>query len=184
MYNEAGYTFYKILTGALVKILHAPWRLLFLPFIKRDKRGIEDCVFCTQCAENKDEEYFIIKRFKHCYVALNLYPYNLGHLLVLPKKHTGEFDELDKETRIEMNEVVYHSIKILKEYCAPQGFNIGINTGTAGGGAIPGHLHIHVLPRWVADTNFLPLIAETKVLSVDLPTLYKKMVVLFEKVTL
>lgn len=175
--------FYFWLLGIFMKILHAPWRLLFLPFIKRDKRDQPDCVFCSQFESQKDAENFIIKRFKHCYVALNLYPYNVGHLLILPINHVGEFDELGKDVRTEMNEVVAHSISIIKKDLKPEGFNIGINTGTAGGGAIPGHLHIHVLPRWVADTNFLPLLADTKVLSVDLPTLYKKMVEIFKDVT-
>jgi ATP adenylyltransferase len=153
-----------------MKKLYSPWREKYIT--DGEKRP---CVFCKQLEENDDDKNFIIKRYKNSFVMFNLYPYNGGHLMVLPLAHHGTLDECTKETRAEIMEVVNESINILKRVLKPEGLNIGMNIGKAGGGGIPSHLHFHILPRWSGDTNFLPLLSETKSISVDLVKLYKKL---------
>lgn len=157
--------------------IYAPWRSAY---IKGNTYRCCDakktaCVFCDQLAKNKDEKFFILKRFKHCFIMLNLYPYNSGHLMVLPAEHKGTLEALTPEERADIMEATNICVNVLTKELKPEGFNIGINLGKAGGGGIPSHLHVHVLPRWEGDTNYLPLLANTKQISVDLVGIYKKL---------
>ncbi len=156
--------------------LYAPWRSDYVTGTahkeKKDKLK-NDCVFCAAFTENNDEKNFILKRFKHCIVMLNLYPYNAGHLLILPIDHKGELHELSTEIRNELMETINLSINALTKVLKPQGFNVGLNLGIAGGGGIPSHLHFHILPRWNGDTNYLATLGEVKVVSSDLFKIYK-----------
>jgi len=141
-----------------VKKIYAPWRDSYIKKTvhkSNDERKKDTCVFCDNLAENNDEKHFILKRFTHNFVALNLYPYNGGHLMVLPIAHKGKLDQLTSHERSEHIEVVNTCINILEKALKPQGFNVGLNLGRAGGGGIPTHLHTHVLPRWESDTNFM-----------------------------
>ncbi len=155
--------------------LYAPWRHDYVTGTvhKKDKSKLKnDCIFCQQFSEDNDKKYLIIKRFKHCAVMLNAYPYNSGHLLVLPFEHKGELSDLATEIRNELLEVVNISIEILKKVLKPHGFNVGLNLGSASGGGIPSHLHFHALPRWNGDTNFLTTIGDAKVICSDFYKIY------------
>ena len=161
-----------------MKKIYAPWRDAYVSRSAKkpaEERMNKECAFCVNLRANNDEKYFVLKRFKHCFVMMNLYPYNGGHLMVLPLGHKGELHELSAEERAESIEVINQTIGILQDVMKPQGFNVGLNIGRAGGGGMPTHLHWHVLPRWEADTNFLPLLAETKPVSTDLPELYHQL---------
>lgn len=167
-----------------MKKIYAPWREKYVVRAahKTNKERMEqDCVFCEQIKEDDDETNLILKRFKNTFVMFNLYPYNGGHLMVLPNKHWGTLDECPEEVRAELMESVTKSVEIIKKELTPQGFNIGLNMGEAGGGGIPSHLHIHIVPRWEGDTNFLPVIARAKTISVDLQKLYARLKSAFDE---
>lgn len=152
--------------------MYAPWRHDYVT--RKDKKNPtvkemqNSCVFCHQLEQNNDDKYFIIKRFTHCAVAMNYYPYNAGHLLILPYKHCEFLKDLTAQERIEIMEVANASVLVLEQVMNAKGFNLGINLGAAAQGSIPDHLHMHVLPRWRGDTSFLETLAETTIISSDL----------------
>lgn len=155
--------------------LYAPWRKAYMT-------GHDNtiCVFCLSTETDLDAQRYIIKRFQHCYVMLNLYPYNAGHLLVIPFAHQASLEQLEAITRQEIMEVAAKSVTVLKKMLSAEGINIGLNIGgKAAGGSIPNHLHMHVLPRWIGDTGFLSTLAETKQISLDLTDMYNKLQVGF-----
>jgi ATP adenylyltransferase len=160
-----------------MKHLYAPWRQKYITKMTgkggNKKLTKDECIFCKQLQENDDDKYFIIKRFKYSVIMMNRYPYNAGHLLILPLKHHAELDDLTAKDRAEMMEVLTKSIPILGTALGAEGFNVGINLGIAGGGGIPAHLHIHLLPRWRGDTNFLETLGQTKVISSDIQQVFK-----------
>ncbi|OGB97234.1 hypothetical protein A3F06_02495 [candidate division TM6 bacterium RIFCSPHIGHO2_12_FULL_36_22] len=154
-----------------MKKMYAPWRTPYVKSITKPKDN--DCVFCTTLNNHKaDRENFVLFRGKHCFVILNLYPYNAGHILILPNKHVSDLDDLTSKERTEMMELTNQATKIMKDRLKAKGINIGLNIGEVAGGGIPDHIHMHVLPRWPHDTNFMPLIANTKLISVDLNDVY------------
>ncbi len=158
--------------------LYAPWRESYATRVDAEKKehiGHDACVFCLQLEDGNDEKYFILRRFPNTIVMLNLYPYNGGHLLILPFKHTDSLSQLSPDIRAEIMEVTNQSIIILSEVLEAQGFNVGLNLARAAGAGIPSHVHFHVVPRWVGDTNFLVTLANTKQISVDLYALYTKL---------
>ncbi len=160
-----------------MKRLYAPWRHDYVTNSSKPERqhdaSAEDCVFCQQVMANEDDHYLIIKRYQHCFVMMNSYPYNVGHIMILPYEHKPSLNELSPVIRAEMIEVLSLSEGILKKVLKTEGFNIGINLGVAGGGGIPSHLHIHVLPRWRGDTNFLETLGGIKLLTTDIDTTYQ-----------
>jgi len=166
--------------------LYAPWRGKYITkkAIKNtfDTNIEKPCVFCAKLSENQDEQNFILKRFKHHAVILNLYPYNAGHLMVIPLEHKKRLLELSSEARQEFVELTSQSIAILEEDLGADGINAGLNLGAAAGAGIPSHLHMHVIPRWAGDTNFMPIIAETKPISLDLNLVYQDLKPLFDKI--
>jgi len=167
-----------------MKRLYAPWRSHYAKSIMAGKHAdaaANTCDFCTQLAANNDEKYFILKRFNHSFVCLNLYPYNAGHLLVLPLTHTATLHQLTPEARTEIMEVVSLSTQIAEQVLQCNGINVGINLGKAAGAGIPHHLHVHVLPRFNGDTNFMPILSDTKLISFDLQELYTKLKPAFTK---
>ena len=123
----------------------------------------------------KDESNFVVHRGTHAFIVLNLYPYITGHMLVVPYLHTSEFDSIAKEITDEMMDLTKRSQAVLREVYAPAGFNVGINLGAAAGAGITDHVHIHVLPRWSGDTNFMTTVAESRVIPEDLQTTYTKL---------
>ena len=168
-----------------MKKIYAPWRHDYVS--KTTKTGDRekkknDCVFCHQFDAGDDEKYLIVKRFKNTVITLNYYPYNSGHLLILPIEHKAELHELSKEIRAELMEATNVGIEALRKTMKPNGFNVGINLGMAGGGGLPSHLHIHILPRWEGDTNFLATTGDTKVICSDFGKVYKMLKDELEKI--
>lgn len=158
--------------------LWAPWRVKYITTIVKKKRP---CVFCAILKEKKDKKNFIIKRTGSCFSVLNIYPYNNGHTLILPKRHV---DDLAKLTLLERNELfglLDETKMVLDKVLKPKGYNIGINLGAAAGAGYPGHLHIHLVPRWRGDVNFMPVVAGTKVISQSLITLYQMITDAYKK---
>jgi ATP adenylyltransferase len=123
------------------------------------------CIFCTRFKSTEDQRNLILFRGEHNFVIMNKYPYNNGHLMVVPNRHTCDFENLEDFERLEMTTLIARSISVLKSAIHPDGFNVGLNLGKVAGAGIDDHLHFHVVPRWSADTNFMPIIADTKVIS-------------------
>ena len=175
-----------------MKNLFAPWRSSYAKDVTETKKvstSAEDCVFCQQFKESLDNpesaaKSFILKRFEHTFVMLAKYPYNAGHLLILPIKHVPDLSDLSKDTLSELMQVTAKSSEILSKCLKNDGLNVGINIGKVSGAGIPSHLHVHALPRWEGDTNFMPLLAETKVISFDLGQMYEKLKLEFENISL
>ena len=153
--------------------LWAPWRMKYIEGIDTDDDG--ECIFCSKPEEDNDDANFIVHRGKTCFVVLNIFPYNNGHLLVVPYRHTCELSDLDNETVLEMNSLTATIVETMKETMRPDGFNIGMNLGRSAGAGITDHLHIHIVPRWNGDTNFMPVIGGTKVISESLEDNYRKL---------
>lgn len=172
-----------------MKKLYAPWRHDYVNKAKdkakpKTESHINDCVFCHKFSERDDAKHLILKRFERCAIVMNYYPYNAGHLMVLPLAHQPSLEHLDKHTRADMMEAVTHTITVLNEVMKCDGYNVGINLGIAGGGGIPSHLHIHVLPRWVGDTNFLATLGETNLICSDFAKMYSTLHEAFKSVVL
>jgi len=134
----------------------------------------EGCVFCLAQAMPDSAENLITHRGKRSYVILNRYPYTSGHIMVNPYVHVGTLEELDSETRAEMMELAARCTTVLKDIYKPQGFNVGINMGEAAGAGVLGHVHIHIVPRWVGDTNFMSALGRTRVLPEALEDTYQR----------
>ena len=135
----------------------------------------DGCFFCENLAAGDDEAAYILARTDEAFVILNAFPYNPGHLMVAPVRHVGEFEELTSEELAASAELLQRSIRALKESSSPDGFNMGVNLGRVAGAGVPGHLHWHVVPRWNGDTNFMPVIGETKVLPEALAQTYARL---------
>jgi len=147
-----------------MKIIWAPWRMKYVQGIgEGDTSG--ECIFCIKPKQNADRENLILHRGARCFIILNLYPYTNGHLLVVPYRHTANIGDLNAETACELWELVNMSTKALTEAFHPDGFNIGMNIGRTAGAGIDRHIHMHIVPRWNGDTNFLPVIGGAKVIS-------------------
>jgi len=135
----------------------------------------DTCIFCTaQASPAEDEKNFVLHRGAYNFVILNLYPYISGHLMIAPYAHLGEFDSAPKETTDEMMDLTKRCQTALREVYHPQGFNVGMNLGRAAGAGIADHIHMHIMPRWVGDTNFMATVGETRVLPEDLSITYRK----------
>ncbi|MDX6528601.1 MAG: adenylyltransferase [Blastocatellia bacterium] len=134
------------------------------------------CIFCEAVRDpTHDEKNFVLHRGPNAFVILNLYPYISGHLMIAPNVHLGEFDAAPKETTDEIMDLAKRCQTALREVYSPQGFNLGMNLGRAAGAGIADHIHMHLMPRWAGDTNFMTSVAETRVLPEDLPTTYRKL---------
>lgn len=166
-----------------MEYLYAPWRGTYLSSdnpIRKPSTKKNSCVFCLTGNSEQDPNY-LLKKYDFCYAILNAYPYNPGHILVLPYQHSANIADLSTESRHELMDVIAKSASILEITLKAEGINIGFNIGgKAAGGTIPEHLHGHVLPRWQGDTNFLPTLAQTKQLSSDLNEIYQILLPAFE----
>jgi ATP adenylyltransferase len=143
--------------------------------------GQEGCIFCSALAQPDNEENLIIKRGTLAFVILNLYPYTSGHIMVAPVAHQPSLEFLDPDSRAEMMELVSQSMVVLKESYRPQAFNLGANIGEAAGAGEPGHVHLHIVPRWTGDTNFMSTLGGTRVLPEALEDTYKRIKAGFER---
>lgn len=141
----------------------------------------EGCIFCKKPKEKKDEKNFILFRGKTCYILMNLFPYNTGHLMIAPYRHIGDFGDLSKEEGQELFKLVQESLNILRKVLKPEGFNVGMNIGRVAGAGYEDHIHVHIVPRWNGDTNFMPVIADTKVIPEFLKETYKQLKPAFEE---
>ncbi|MFC1592929.1 HIT domain-containing protein [Candidatus Omnitrophota bacterium] len=150
--------------------LWAPWRIDYIQSSGKRQSG---CLFC-ESIKSKKGNYVIIKN-KFSFAMLNKYPYNNGHILISPNRHTADINGLNDKETLNLFKTLKQILRLLKKVLKPQGFNVGINIGKCGGAGIPGHLHIHVVPRWQADTNFMPVVSNTKVISQSLSELYKQL---------
>ena len=139
------------------------------------------CVFCDHLAQGDDQAARILYRGRAAFVFLNAFPYNTGHLMVAPLRHVGDLVELTGDERREIMELTSRSVEIIRDAMGAEGFNTGMNLGAAGGAGIPGHLHMHVVPRWNGDTNFMPVVGQTKVLPEMLDDTYAKLRPAFTK---
>jgi len=146
-----------------------------------DSDGKTGCIFCDFPAENNDAERLIAHRGELAYVILNGFPYNNGHVMVVPFEHNSELHELPAETAQEVTELTQLSLRVLESIYGPEGFNIGINQGDAAGAGIGAHLHQHIVPRWVGDTNFMSVVGDTRVLPEDLAATAKRLRPIFER---
>ncbi len=153
--------------------LWSPWRMEYMNAAGEDASS--GCVFCDHLAAGDDEAALILFRGDHTFSFLNAFPYNTGHLMVAPLRHVGDISHLDDAERTELFDLTCRSVEIVRSAMGAQGFNTGMNLGAAGGAGIPGHLHMHVVPRWNGDTNFMPVVADTKVLPEALEQSYAKL---------
>lgn len=156
--------------------LWAPWRLEYIVAEK-----VEGCIFCAFPGQDHDRENHILHRGEHSYVIMNAFPYSNGHLLVLPYRHTADLSSLTDEESLEIMQLTQAGIRTIREVCNPDGFNIGINQGVAGGAGIAEHLHLHIVPRWSGDTNFMPVCANVKVIPEALDETYIKLKAAFDR---
>lgn len=155
--------------------LWAPWRL---KYIEKDNYGrpqSSGCIFVELPSQDNDEENLILFRGKTAFVILNRFPYTNGHLMVAPYKHTGEISELDDAELLEINQLVSACTRWIKACYGAQGFNIGVNLGAAGGAGIPDHIHWHIVPRWLGDTNFMTSVGDVRVMPQSLQDSYQRL---------
>ena len=152
--------------------LWAGWRSPYLQEVTSDDGG---CVFCTILASDEPgEKTYVLRRDERCAVLLNAYPYTSGHLMVMPMRHVGEMEDVAAEEGRAVWSTVTDAVRALKAAYQPEGLNVGINLGRPAGAGVPGHFHVHVLPRWNGDTNFMTTVAEARVLPEALPDTYAK----------
>jgi ATP adenylyltransferase len=151
-----------------MKQIWAPWRIEYI-LGKKDGKG---CFLCDKSKEKNDEKNFILCRGKTCFIIANTFPYNGGHMMVSPYRHVTDVADLSKEERSEIMELTVKCVEALKKWAKPHGFNIGINLGRSAG-AGETHIHQHVVPRWDGDTNFMPILADVKVLPEHLAAICK-----------
>jgi ATP adenylyltransferase len=161
--------------------LWAPWRMKYIKSI--DKSASQECIFCSKPNELNDKTNFILLRGKCSFVILNAFPYSNGHLMVVPFLHTSELDALVKPISDELWQHVVMCKNVLKRAYNPDGFNIGMNLGRPAGAGIDQHLHIHIVPRWNGDTNFMPVIDETRVISEGLSDTYDSLLPIFKELS-
>jgi Diadenosine tetraphosphate (Ap4A) hydrolase and other HIT family hydrolases len=151
--------------------IYSTWRS---EYIGRDKHN-EGCAFCLALQEQDGPENLIFHRGETCFVILNLFPYTSGHLMVVPYTHTNQLSDLPAETLNEMMQLVQKAVRVMEKVYHPQGFNVGLNLGSAAGAGIADHMHMHVVPRWQGDANFISVIGETRVLPEDLGLTYQRL---------
>jgi len=152
--------------------LWAPWRVKYITkIVKKSKR----CVFCGILKSKQNKKNFVVSRMKNAYSVLNIYPYNNGHMLIVPNRHVYDFSELNREEQADLWDLLESTKALMDEIMKPDGYNIGINLGRAAGAGFPEHMHIHLVPRWQGDINFMPVTGHTKVISQSLKSLHGKL---------
>jgi ATP adenylyltransferase len=156
-----------------MKRLWSPWRMRYI----LSENKWEGCIFCDKPAQGRshDRDNYILYRGERAYLILNLYPYNNGHIMVVPYQHVASLEDLDVPTLTEMMLLLNRSLKALRKAITPAGFNIGVNLGEAAGAGITEHVHIHIVPRWFGDTNFMPVVADLRVIPEQLESTYDRL---------
>jgi len=158
-------------------ILYAPWRDEYIT-----SKKIEGCVFCYISKHiDSDRDLYVLYRDDKCFVVMNRYPYTPSHFMIIPHSHTDKLEELDSEVWLHISALAQKGVRLLKEGLGAQGVNIGMNLGKAAGAGIAEHIHMHILPRWIGDTNFITTIGETRVYSTDFQKRYEEILSLVPK---
>jgi ATP adenylyltransferase len=155
--------------------LWAPWRLDYIKGPKPD-----ECIFCAGAGSDDDGRSYVVARGERCFVMLNAYPYNNGHVMVSPYEHVPSIEDVGEETLLELMTLTQRSLRVLRDAYGPEGFNIGVNQGKVAGAGVEEHVHLHVVPRWGADTNFMPVIGSTRVLPQSLDDSWATLSKLFD----
>lgn len=163
--------------------IFSPWRSQYIQSFKDENLCNDNTCFLCEAskAEQNLKELLVVARREKCFVILNRFPYNSGHLMIVPYRHIADIEDLTPEELNDMLHVVQESVSILKEAYKPHGFNIGINIGREAGAGVPGHIHIHIVPRWNGDTSFIPVLADVKVVSDSIRDSCELLTTLFEK---
>lgn len=154
------------------KHLWAPWRLAYLAGA-RSKKKPHGCLFCERGKSKSDLRNQVVARGRFAFSMLNRFPYNNGHLLVAPYRHISRLDRLTEEEWSDIHRLATDSLRRLDQVLSPDGYNLGINLGRSAGAGIPGHLHLHLVPRWTGDTNFMPVLSDSKVISQSLESAHR-----------
>ena len=162
-----------------MKVLWAPWRMAYIKSARKPAK----CIFCVIPGERRDANNLLLHRGHHGLVVMNLFPYNSGHLLVAPYAHVKSLEQLPDEAALDLLHLTTLSLKVLRAEIKPEGFNVGINLGRVAGAGIEAHVHLHIVPRWNGDTNFMPLFAETRVMPEHLQATYRKLRARFLKMS-
>jgi ATP adenylyltransferase len=160
-----------------MKRIYAPWRYKYV-----SNPNSADCIFCKAASSDDDRKSGVLFRGRAAFVIMNKYPYNNGHIMVAPYKHTGDFGELSEDEMLEISVILQRWQKVIKKAMKPEGFNIGMNLGRIAGAGFEDHLHYHLVPRWGGDTNFMPVIGETKVLPMSIEEGYDLLLKVYKKV--
>lgn len=160
----------------MIRPIWAPWRLEYI----LSKKG-SGCIFCEKSGENRDKDNLILYRSAHNLVMLNLYPYNNGHLMVVPYRHLFSITDLSDEEALDLMKLTQLSVNSLKAAFMPEGYNIGINIGKVAGAGIEEHLHLHIIPRWVGDTHFMAVLDEIRVIPEHVMSTYERLFPIFNK---
>lgn len=155
----------------IMERLWAPWRMNYIKNFKKEK----GCLFCRVFKSKADNKNLIILRSKYCFAMLNLYPYNNGHVMISPIKHVKSIESLNDKEASDLMATVKKIKVMLDQVLKPEGYNIGINIGRPAGAGFDKHLHIHIVPRWSGDSNFMPVLSGTKIISQSIKTLYKEL---------
>jgi len=159
-----------------VKRIWAPWRMQYI--LGKTSKG---CIFCHEVKRGKEKENLILHKNRFTLVMMNKFPYTCGHLLIAPKKHTADLNTLSDVEIFNLIMTMKESVKLLSEVMKPQGFNLGMNLGRIAGAGIHDHLHLHIVPRWRGDTNFMPIITNSVVVSESLSDTYDRLYTVFKK---
>lgn len=149
--------------------LWAPWRIKYVSQKKKT------CIFCQTIKSRQDKNNFLLARQTHCFSILNIFPYNNGHIMVAPNRHIGSLEKLNDKEILDLLRLVNRTKMALDKCLKPDGYNIGLNIGRSAGAGFPGHVHIHIVPRWSGDTNFMPVLGNTRVISQSLKELYQRL---------
>ncbi len=154
-----------------LEVLFAPWRYSYVVRASQEKH---ECIFCRALREDEDEALVLV-RSRRAFVMMNLYPYNTGHVMVAPVRHVASLEELEDDELLELMKLVKLSLKAIRDVLSPHGFNVGVNIGRVAGAGIEDHVHVHVVPRWSGDTNFMPVVAGVKVIPQDVRETYRRL---------
>lgn len=155
----------------------APWRIEYL-----ENDSVDGCIFCDKPAEDDDRANYLLYRGERAYIIMNRYPYSNGHLMVAPYVHVGRLARLDRSTRGEIMELTARCTEALARVAQPQGFNIGANIGKAAGAGFDEHFHMHIVPRWTGDTNFMAVVGDTRVIPESLDATYERLAAALDEV--
>lgn len=155
--------------------IFAPWRSRYVSSASKGLKEEKGCIFCDFPAQDDDEKNLIVHRGEHNFVIMNVFPYNSGHLMIVPYRHVPDITELTLQETGEMTLLAQKAVSALKNLMQPDGFNIGMNLGKAAGAGIDKHLHLHIVPRWDGDTNFMPVVGEVKVISEALSSTWSRL---------